>query len=589
MSIPTELPSRQLPSQQYTDQFLSNLRPGEVLSARVTGQAASGATLLSIAGRQIAVQMQIAPVIGSLLTLEVSPHQSGQQGIQFNILSQQLPLRSAETSQLAQANQAASQAGQTAAASQPAASTNTAAQSGGASAPASSNAPAAAQGAAASSVASSGASAAASSIPALRVVPSTPGAPAVIPSLQAGTQVQAMVVARPAPNLALISVQGKTALVTAPPQLAVGTQLGLQVQQSGTNMQFAVQSLQLPAVSAANGGTTGAPSSGASPSAPAPAPTTYAPPSPVAQAVAPLTAAMRSSIATQNSLQPLFQTISSLGAKVEALPQPVQDAISRVLQSIPNMRETEQFTGAVLKEAISKSGLQMEAVLSRAIPGQPELQNDVKALLLLLRGSLRQWLGDVPLPPLTSRAAPPLKGQMPRANTPSLPALANDADLETIGKTILGQTESALSRVRVMQLNALQDASQPQTHQTGRTEMQFEIPFVFAGQMTLVHLQVQGDASGQVEAELRRWKMRFALTLDAFGEVGGEVGLDGGAVNVSLWAIDDTSADVLRAHIDELVTSLEALGLNTGIVKVRERPPHTPPPPNGTHLVDAIT
>lgn len=580
MSIPTELPNRQLPPQQHTDQFLSNLRPGEVLSARVTGQASSGATLLSIAGRQIAVQMQVPPIIGTLLTLEVSPHQAGQQGVQFNILGQRQPPQQTAPPPVAQA---ASQASANAAPPQGAAPSSAAPASPSQTTQAGAPASAAAQSAGTPGAAN------ASSIPPLRVVPQIPGGPATVSTLQAGAQVDARVVARPAPNLAMISVQGRSVLVTAPPQLAVGTQLGLTVQQNGAYMQFSVRSMQVPAMNAGAASLAGMSASTATGSASPAAPMTYSPPAPTAQAVAPLTAAMRTSVATQNSLQPLFQTLSTIGAQSEAMPAPVREAIGRVMQAIPNMRESEQLTGAVLREAISRSGLQMESLMARLPQAQPELQNDLKALLLLLRGSLRQWLGDVPLPPMTTRATPPLKGQMPRAPSLSSPGIPADAEPETIGKTLLGQTESALSRIRVMQLNALPDTPQAQASQINRAEMQFEIPFIFAGQMTTVHLQVQGDAGGQEENTYRRWKMRFALALDALGEVGGEVGLDGGAINVSMWALEPDSSGALQENIGELVESLEALGLNVGIVKVRERPPHTPPAPNGTHLVDSLT
>ena len=193
-----------------------------------------------------------------------------------------------------------------------------------------------------------------------------------------------------------------------------------------------------------------------------------------------------------------------------------------------------------IAQAATRSGIGLEASLARGMP-QPM---DAKAGLLALRDALSKWLGDTPAAPApqarTPGDAPPLKGLPLRAiaaDPPSLPDAARDA-----GRLLHEQTDSAISRVKLMQLASLAD---PQTNSArpSSPSLRMELPFLIGHELVMAQMQVGRDGGSRREAAGKRgWSMRFALNFSATGEVGAEVGLLGRAVSVALWAAEPETA-----------------------------------------------
>ena len=279
-------------------------------------------------------------------------------------------------------------------------------------------------------------------------------------------------------------------------------------------------------------------------------------------------------LARQNSLAPLLASLASIVAKPGALPEPVLRAALQVLGQrvqVPASGPTAQQ----LETAVAKSGVYLEAALSKGTPAP-----DLKSGLAALKGALATWLGGNPAPvTATQQAAPPLRGMPPRAEAVDLPPLP-EAPREA-ARALHSQADAALSRLKLMQLASLPDADPARPVQP---ELRIEVPFLIGQQLVMAQFQVTRDAARQKSEGKRGWTLRFAMNFPSAGEVGAEVGLLGRAVNVALWAADADTATQLEAALPELAPALAALGLEPGAVRVRNLPPEAPRPQSGQYL-----
>ncbi|MEO6012057.1 MAG: flagellar hook-length control protein FliK [Devosia sp.] len=284
-------------------------------------------------------------------------------------------------------------------------------------------------------------------------------------------------------------------------------------------------------------------------------------------------------LAKQNSLGPLLSSLATMVAKQGALPEPVLRAAMEVLAQRIAMPANGP-TADMLKAAIAKSGIYLEAGLSTATPPS----GDLKAGLTALKGALATWLGGTPAPVAPGKQTPPpLKGMPLRGEiveTAPLPVSPREA-----GRVLHGQADSALSRVKLMQLASLPDVA-PQ--RAAAAEQRIELPFLIGNELVMAQFQVSRDGGRQKSEAKRGWSMRFAMSFSGTGEVGAEVGILGKSVNVALWAVEPETAERLNAALPELGKALAALGLDPGGVRVRSAPPEMPKPGSG-HLLDSLT
>jgi hypothetical protein len=279
-------------------------------------------------------------------------------------------------------------------------------------------------------------------------------------------------------------------------------------------------------------------------------------------------------LARQNSIAPLLASLAAVVAKPGALPEPVLRAALQVLGQRVQVPASGP-TAEAIETAVAKSGLYLEAALSKGAP-----LPDLKSGLVALKGALATFLGGNPAPVTAAQqAAPPLRGMPPRAELPDIPPLP-DAPRDA-ARALHSQADAALSRVKLMQLASLPDAD-PVRAQT--PELRLEIPFLIGQELVVAQFQVFRDAARRQAEGKRGWAMRFAMNFAATGEVGAEVGLLGRSVNVALWAADPDTAASLEASLPELAPALASIGLEPGAVRVRGLPPETPKPASGHYL-----
>lgn len=280
--------------------------------------------------------------------------------------------------------------------------------------------------------------------------------------------------------------------------------------------------------------------------------------------------------ARQDSIAPLLQNLGVLQGKLASFPQPVVEAAMRLLAArIPLDRGAP---GAeTLRQAVMRAGVL--AGPAAASPAQPA---DVKSALLQLRAGLLAFLegGEIaPVAPVARRPPPPLRDAHPRGHRTDAPTLPEAATAREAGRTLLHQTDAALSRLKLTQL-----ASQPQDTRAGAVaarDLIVELPMMLGHELAIAQLQVQRDGKPKGKPGERGWRLRFAVSFSVIGEVGAQVALLGDTTNVVVWAGEPATADALETLMPELGPALAARGLKVGAIKLRRGIPETPRPDTG--------
>lgn len=304
---------------------------------------------------------------------------------------------------------------------------------------------------------------------------------------------------------------------------------------------------------------------------------------PAAPSILPL-ARPAQAAARQDSLAPLLQNLAALPRQLAALPKPIADAASRLLAlRVPLERGAPAAT--LLREAVVRSGVFL------APPARPgtAAEASVKSGLLQLRAGLVALLDGVeiaPVAPVARRPPPPLRDTHPRALRAEPASLAEMASPREAARTLLHQTDAALSRLKLTQL-----ASQPQeagarAAALPTTDFIVELPLLLGHELSMAQLQVQREPHGKNKRGERGWRLRFAVNFSLIGEVGAQVSMLGRTASIALWAAEEKTASVLEEMLPELAPALEARGIEVGAMRIRRGLPPPDAMPSG-RLMDA--
>ena len=357
------------------------------------------------------------------------------------------------------------------------------------------------------------------------------------------------------------------------------------------------------------------------------------PANPVAALTAVLTAAVQSSAARQNSLAPLLAD-AGVAATVPTLPEPVRQAAERLLALQPSLDET--LSADSIKQALSRSGLFLEAHLSAAAEGgadptaaghaavAPGPGDDLKAALIVLRGVLKTWLATdaggvgnlataatpsatpgaanaaasrtppldpyLPLPggadaagkaadpPAASAPPPPYRGAPTAAQPAAAPSITPDMTPHDIGKVLLGETDAALARQTLLQAASLpsQPGADLRLDQTG-PRWNFEVPFMTPQGSAVAQFEIARDGRNAPAEGLKPvWRARFSLDVEPIGPVHAQIALIGARAAVTLWAERPDTSARLRDSAPALATALREAELEAGDVLVRVGAPPRP-------------
>lgn len=270
--------------------------------------------------------------------------------------------------------------------------------------------------------------------------------------------------------------------------------------------------------------------------------------------------------------------------KLASPPHPVAEAATRLLaMRLP--LEGSAPTAAAIREAVVRSGVFLEPPSRSGAPAQP----DTRSALLQLRAGLLALLegGEIaPVAPVSRRPPPPMRHAQPRGLRGEAPSLPDAASPREAARTLLHQTDGALSRLKLTQL-----ASQPpegaRAAALPATDFIVELPMLLGQELSLAQLQVQRDAEGKGRRRGERgWRVRFAVSFSVIGEVGAQISLLGSTANVALWAAEEQTAQALEAMLPELKPALEAKGLTVGALGIRRGVPQPETVPAAGRLMD---
>lgn len=273
--------------------------------------------------------------------------------------------------------------------------------------------------------------------------------------------------------------------------------------------------------------------------------------------------------ARQDSAAPLLARLATIvTAAAPSLPRPVIEMALKLLAHRVDLNRAPPDAKA-LESAVLKAG-----VLLTPLTREPAA--DSKSALLALRSALLAVLGGDTATPgtTTERPAPPIKGEPPRAPAPQTAMADLPADGHDTARTLLGHTDAALSRLKL-----LQSASQPVIDTridapAPRNELRVEIPMLLGAETGILQLMVERDGKHKREPERQRgWRMRFAMNFSVTGEVGADIALLGRTANIAIWAADPDTADALDALLPELAPAIQQHGLELTSLRVRRGAP----------------
>jgi hypothetical protein len=275
--------------------------------------------------------------------------------------------------------------------------------------------------------------------------------------------------------------------------------------------------------------------------------------------------------ARQDSAAPLLAKLATIvTAAAPSLPRPVIEMALKLLANRLDLNRGAPDAKA-LEAAVLKAGVLLTP-LAREAP------TDSKSALLALRSTLLAFLGGDSAAPVATaeRPAPPIKGEPPRAPAPQAGLPDPSADGHDTARTLLGHTDAALSRLKL-----LQSASQPVDVRIDapapRNELRVEIPMLLGAETGILQLMVERDGKHKREPERQRgWRMRFAMNFSATGEVGADIALLGRSASIAIWAADPDTADALGELLPELAPAIQRHGLELTSLRVRRGAPQAP-------------
>ncbi|WP_406857444.1 flagellar hook-length control protein FliK [Alsobacter sp. KACC 23698] len=250
----------------------------------------------------------------------------------------------------------------------------------------------------------------------------------------------------------------------------------------------------------------------------------------------------------------------------------------------------------------------------RGIPRSPV--GDARLLVTALKAALGQGLGparetasgpsDPPDPASPSRqqgASEPRAGQaggrasLPRTDAaprsePAVPlADLGDRSPDEVARTLHGQVEAALDRIRLSQAAALpRDNARPTDGAPGRPAPNpawvMDVPVLLPRETANAQLRIarEGGGSGQAGASDGRWSIEFAIETSEAGPVHARLTLGGTRLGVTLWAERSQTLASLRVGADALKRALDEAAFDTSEIAVVAGAPRRPAPTAGVLL-----
>ncbi|MFN0262381.1 flagellar hook-length control protein FliK [Tepidamorphus sp. 3E244] len=313
---------------------------------------------------------------------------------------------------------------------------------------------------------------------------------------------------------------------------------------------------------------TGAPAQAASTAQAPSLPTTI-------QAVA---TARAQALSTQSGFAPLFANLqAAVSASGQSKLDPGVEAAARQLLGL-RVNSDALGDGQQLRAGLQRSGNFLESSLARQLPSG----GDLKAALLGLKSVLSSLLGDEARTsgePGAGKA--PDRGSNPQAERPATATLRPNVPIPEMMRQLLGETDGALNRMRLLQIASLPDGDgQPRTdaQEPGGRVWQMALPIADAGRTAIAGIRIAEERRQNDKDEDRRaWRVRLSLDLDGAGAIAASIVYAPPNVSVALWAEEDETLALLKRNAGLLSDALTAAELDVDSIDIEAgRPPDIP-------------
>ena len=352
--------------------------------------------------------------------------------------------------------------------------------------------------------------------------------PGVLPQLQAGNAISAVVTAKLAENSFLLTLSsGQTLRAQTPTVLELGQTLKLEVVKVG-----AIPELKIIA----------------------PLQTTQPEKAAVVQA-------LREFLPKQQNLIDVAVSLRQLAMSTLGKTDTVSTAINQVMAALPTKDDLVSVEG--LKQGISNSGVFLEAKLANQLPPQ----GDLKGHLLTLANALQTVMADnqdkgsapntVVIPPKLEphQAINPL----PSERLPEVIAQSIEKD-----NALLNKTEGAIARIVVDQL-----ASVPQNDEL-QNIWQIQIPYTHGQHTDTVKLNISRESKPNQDSEKANWSVELELNPPGLGELHSRISLVDDRIDTYFWSEQEAITALVKDNLSQLAESYTQAGLAVGNLNALE-------------------
>jgi hypothetical protein len=214
---------------------------------------------------------------------------------------------------------------------------------------------------------------------------------------------------------------------------------------------------------------------------------------------------------------------------------------------------------------------------------------DLRTGLLQLRSALLGFLGSeiAPVASVTRRPPPPTRDAQLRGFRAEPPTLLEAATPKDAGRTLLHQTDAALSRMRLLQLASLPQEAGRAGAPVAASDWTLEVPVLLGNELAVAQLRIAGDGRNGDRKRARSWRLQFSVNFSVLGEVGAQIGFSERRTGIALWAEEPATAAALESMLPELDCALTARGIEIASLRVGRRAPGTHRPRAG-QLLDGM-
>jgi Flagellar hook-length control protein FliK len=234
----------------------------------------------------------------------------------------------------------------------------------------------------------------------------------------------------------------------------------------------------------------------------------------------------------------LTELASLLRQNATAPTEKANAAIGAVLDSL--VPKNQLMTAEGLKEAVTNSGVFLEAKLAQ----QLNPQGDLKGQLLLLANALQKAVSEQAV----ANTARTLPDQLP--------------SLLDASHTLLAKTEGAVARIMLDQLAAL-----PQDNQT-QTTWQIGIPFTDGAHTDTLNLKIQREDAANSAQLQPNWSVILELNPPGMGMLHCKISLFDGKLDTYFWGDLPDSMNQIQENLDMLAARYTEAGLAVGNLDV---------------------